>query len=86
MRMCSKITGKGSRWIRLVEEFGHLGSEDVDRLLVGVSELSPEAAEASPSHPAPVDERLLRRAAAIMLFGQTMDSSTLEEDWALLFS
>ncbi len=86
MPMSSKLTGRAARWIQLVEDFGHVGSEDVDRLLVGVSELAPDAAEATLEHPARVDERLLRRAAAIMLFGNTIDSPALEEDWDLLFS
>jgi len=36
--------------------------------------------------PARIDDRLLRRAAAIMLFGNEADSPALEEDWPLLFS
>ena len=84
--MSSKLTGKAARWLSIVEEFGHLAGDDVDRLLVGAAELSPRASEASMAVPARIDDRLLRRAAAIMLFGNEADSPALEEDWPLLFS
>jgi hypothetical protein len=86
MLMSTKLTGKAARWIQLAEEFGHLTGDDIDRLLVGAAELSPTAADATVSRPAPIDEHLLRRAAAIMLFGNLDDSPALEEDWTLLFS
>ncbi len=84
--MSTKLTGKAARWIRLAEDFGHVGGDDIDRLLVGAAELSPGAADATYFRPAPIDEHLLRRAAAIMLFGNVAESPSLEEDWALFFS
>lgn len=86
MLISSKLTGKAARWLRLLEDFGHLEGEDIDRLLVGAAELSPRAADASMARPAPIDERLLRQAAAIMLFAHVEESPALAEDWPLLFT
>lgn len=86
MPMSIKLTGKAARWLQLLEDFGHLTPEDTDRLLVGAAELAPDSSDASLSRPSVVDEQLIRRAAAIMLFGQVTEEGLLDEDWPLLFT
>lgn len=79
------LSGRAARWLKLVEEFGHLGPEGMDRLYVGIAELAAET-----GHPpdAPVDLELVRRAAAMVLapVGDEPMPQILEEDWPLLFS
>lgn len=93
MSVTVKIDGRSARWVQLLEDFGHLGPDDADRLLVGVAEIMraptrPGAREwGTPRRPAPVDPRDLRRAAAMLLFGQGAEpSKALDDDWPLLFS
>jgi hypothetical protein len=79
------ITGRATRWLKLLEDFGHLTPEAMDRLYIGVAELAAQS-----GHPPaePVDLPLVRRAAAIVLAPTTDEPLPvlLEEDWPLLFS
>jgi hypothetical protein len=86
MAMSIKLTGKAARWLQMLEDFGHLAPDEVDRLLVGVAELHADASESTTSTPAVVDAPMIRRAAAIMLFGHAEEGKALEEDWPLLFT
>ena len=79
------LSGRAARWLRLLEDFGHLGPEASDRLCVGIADL---AVRSGVPEGEPVDLDLVRRAAAITLApsGDEPLSLTLEEDWPLLFS
>lgn len=80
-----KLDGRGAQLVRLLEDLGHLAPTDVDRLVVGVTDLLPEGGTLA--RPQRVDAADLRRAAAIMLFGSGDDEApALEEDWPVLFS
>ncbi|MCA9491192.1 MAG: hypothetical protein KC621_14780 [Myxococcales bacterium] len=78
------VEGRAARWLRLLQDFGHLDADGQDRLLVAVAELAAES-----GHPPdlPVGLDLVRRAAAILLLPDDLPmSQILEEDWPLLFS
>lgn len=80
-----RLTGRGARFVQLLQDFGHIDNDGADRLLVAVAELHTELG-AELDEPADID--LVRRAAA-MLFSPPSDESVsplLEEDWPLLFS
>jgi len=77
-----KLDGRSAQLVRLLEDLGHLSPEDADRLYVGVSDLLPERGET-----ATVDAAVMRRAAAIMLFGTGSEPSPpLAADWPVLFT
>jgi hypothetical protein len=79
------LTGRAARWLKLLEDFGHLTPEAMDRLYVGVAELAVHV-----GHPLdqPVDLPLVRQAASMFLApqGEAPLPPLLEEDWPLLFS
>jgi hypothetical protein len=79
------LTGRANRWLKLLEDFGHLTPEGMDRLYVGIAELALQS-----GHPPdqPVDLPLARRAAALLLApeGDEPLPPILDEDWPLLFS
>lgn len=79
------LTGRAHRWLKLLEDFGHLTPEAMDRLYVGIAEL---AAQSGAPAGAPVDLPLVRRAAAVYLAPDAQDHlpPALDEDWPLLFS
>jgi hypothetical protein len=79
-----RLTGRATRWVRLLQDFGHLDSDGVDRLLVAVADLH---AEGGGGREGWVDLPLVRRAAAALLCGPDGQiSPILEEDWPLLFA
>jgi hypothetical protein len=77
-----KLTGRAARWVQLLQDFGHLDPEGANRLMVGIAEL--QAADGGRC----ADLSLVRRAAAIVLFGdgEAEGPSVLDDDWPLLFS
>ena len=82
-----KLDGRAQRYLRLLEDFGHLSPDEADRLCVGVAELVPGAEAATWSSPAPASLAAVRRGAAMVLFGPGVEEgSALEDDWPLLFS
>lgn len=79
-----RLTGRAARWVRLLQDFGHLDSEAVDRLLIGIADLYPEAT-LPPGEL--IDLPVVRRAAAVILSANAAPlSPILEEDWPLLFA
>ncbi|MEQ1572125.1 MAG: hypothetical protein ABMA64_41235 [Myxococcota bacterium] len=87
MTVSVRLTGRAARWVQLVQDFGHLDQDGVNRLLVTVADLHAESG--GDGKDAVVDLPLVRRAAAVMLTSVTDDGQLpmiLEEDWALLFS
>lgn len=86
MTVSVRLTGRAARWVHLLHDFGHLDTEGLDRLLIGVADLH---AELGGENGAWVDLPLVRRAAAMQLMTaqeQSPMSMILEEDWPLLFS
>lgn len=82
-----KLEGRDQRYLRLLEDFGHLTPDGADRLCVAVAELMPDAEAGTWEAPTPVPREALRRAAAIVLFqADGADRGALAEDWPLLFS
>lgn len=78
-----RLTGRAARWVRLLQDFGHLDNEGVDRLLIGIADLYTDA------HPPDelIDLPVVRRAAAVLLCSDGMPlSPLLEEDWTILFA
>lgn len=78
-----RLTGRAARWVRLLQDFGHLDSDGVDRLLVTVADLHAETGGGTEGL---VDLPLVRRAAAALLCNDEPLSPILEEDWSLLFA
>jgi hypothetical protein len=76
-----KISGAAARYIKLLQDYGHLDAEGVNRLMLGLSELC------DPDSDAPVSVATARRAAALMLFPEREGepSVILQEDWTILF-
>jgi hypothetical protein len=86
MTVTVRLSGRAARWIRLLQDFGHLDQEGTDRLLIAVADLH---AETGGADDALVDLPEVRRAAALILTGAPDDGQLpmiLEEDWQLLFS
>lgn len=79
-----KLTGRAARWMQLLEDFGHLDPDGIDRVMVGVADLCPPG----PDGARVADLAEVRRAAAMVLFPATLgrSGSLLDEDWPLLFS
>ncbi len=75
-----RLTGRATRFVALLAEYGHLDAEGVNRVLLAAAELVPEGTTAL------VDLDLVRRAAAILLAPADDVAGPLGEDWALLFS
>lgn len=77
-----RLTGRASRFVFMLRDFGHLDDEGVDRLLLGAADLR------VPGAVGPVDLPEVRRAAAMMLFpeGEQPPSALLQADWPILFS
>jgi hypothetical protein len=81
-----RLTGRASRWVQLLQEFGHLDSDGADRLLVAVAELH---ADLGGEDGAIVDLPLVRRAAAMLLVPTELPDGLpqlLDDDWPLFFS
>ena len=78
-----KVTGRAVRYVRLLQDYGHLDDLAADRLLIaGWSQLHVAAPDV-----ARVDLDAIRRGAAMMLFDPFESGSPmLHEDWPLLFS
>jgi hypothetical protein len=72
------------RWIHLLQDFGHLDADGVDRLLITVADLHAELGGAKDGW---IDLPLVRRAAAMILTARDDEPLPiiLEEDWPLLF-
>lgn len=84
MTVSVRLTGRAARWVRLLQDFGHLDSDGVDRLLVAVADLH---AELGGGRDGWVDLPLVRRAAAVLLCSSDGQlPPILEEDWPLLFA
>ncbi|MEZ4241303.1 MAG: hypothetical protein R3F59_35125 [Myxococcota bacterium] len=81
--MTVRLTGRATRWVHLLQDFGHLDMDGVDRLLVTAAELHAEMGGPADGW---VDLPLVRRAAALVLTSQDDGSLPLilEEDWPLL--
>jgi hypothetical protein len=73
------------RWVHLLQDFGHLDQEGIDRLLITAADLHADLGGSSEGW---VDLPLVRRAAALVLTADEDESALpliLEEDWPLLF-
>jgi hypothetical protein len=82
-----KLSGRAQRYLRSLEEFGHIGPDEVDRLCLGAAELLPTTEEGSWSSPVKVGQPTVRRAAAMLLFSTEEEpGGALADDWPLLFS
>lgn len=79
-----KLTGRAARWIQLLQDFGHLDASSADQLVMAAADLHAEMQTVGDR----IDLALVRRAAAMMLFGSgaSEPSPVLDEDWPLLFS
>ena len=76
-----RISGRAVRFLELLQEYGHLDNEGLNRVLLGAGEVdgAPLAGR--------VDVAEARRAAAMVLFhAADPDNGALAEDWPLLFS
>lgn len=85
MTVSVRLTGRATRWVHLLQDFGHLDLDGVDRLLIAVADLHAELGGPPGGW---IDLPVVRRAAA-MLLTATDDGqlpAILEEDWQLLFS
>jgi hypothetical protein len=92
-----RLTGRASRWVSLLQEFGHIDTDGADRLLVAVAELH---ADMGGADGALVDLPLVRRAAAMLLVPVDPGAEVppdpqatpagipalLDDDWPLFFS
>ena len=79
-----RLTGRAARWVHLLQEFGHLDHDGIDRLLITIADLHLEMGGADGGW---VDLPLVRRAAAVVLTSndEGVLPMILEEDWPLLF-
>lgn len=82
-----RLTGRAHRFLNLLQDFGHIDDGRIDELLVTVAEMGGPGAETT------IDLPVVRRVAAIFLFGnghpdalQDLDQGILAEDWPFLFS
>ena len=77
-----QLTGRATRFVQMLRDFGHLDDEAVNRLLLGAADLQ------APGVVGPVDLPEVRRAAAMLLFpeGEVPQGSLLLADWPILFS
>lgn len=77
----SRLTGRASRFVFMLREFGHLDDEGVNRVLLGAADLRPGGAGL-------IDLPDVRRAAAMVLFpdGDEPPTGLLAADWPILFS
>lgn len=75
-----RLTGRATRFVALLAEYGHLDSDGVNRVLLAAAELVPEGNRGA------VDIDLVKRAAAMLLAPPDDVAGPLAEDWALLFS
>ncbi|MFT5459910.1 MAG: hypothetical protein ACI9K2_006425 [Myxococcota bacterium] len=80
------VTGDATRFLALLEDFGHTTSDVTDRLILGAAEVAGGPTSGS------AEMGVVRRAAAVWLFGQAgtgpvaQRGEPLAQDWALLFS
>lgn len=75
-----ELSGKASRFLAMLQDFGHIDAQAADDILVAL-------ADTLPSGRAELDD--VRRMAAAWLFGDDGEPSilaSLGEDWAMLFS
>lgn len=76
-----RLTGRASRFLQLLQDYGHLDERGVDHVLLGLAEL------VGTQEGALVDLPMVRRMAAATLFGPEDDpEGVLSEDWPFLFS
>lgn len=78
-----RLTGRASRFVFMLRDFGHLDDEGVDRLLLGAADLR------GPGAVGPLDLPEVRRAAAMLLFTELDGApppALLQADWPILFS
>ena len=83
-----RLTGRAQRWLRLLQEFGHLDEARLEELLVQLADTGPASGAEGV-----VDLPVLRRAVAVALFGdgdaqqlKELEKGPLAEDWPFLFS
>jgi len=90
-----KLDGRGAQLVQLLEDLGHLSQDDADRLCVGVADLLADQASPGvaagrpdlPGHRVQADASVVRRAAAMLLFGLDGEPpGAVEDDWSVLFS
>ena len=80
-----RVTGPASRFLNLLEDFGHVADDVPSRLLLGAVEVGPVDADVTLTD--------VRRAAAVWMFASIPDGpadgpagATVMQDWSLLFS
>lgn len=83
-----RLTGRAQRWLRLLQDFGHIDDGRIEDLLVQLADNGPASGAEGI-----VDLPALRRAASVMLFGdgdaqqlRDLEKGPLAEDWLFLFS
>jgi hypothetical protein len=81
----ARLTGRASRYVQLLRDFGHLDERGVHELVLAATD------EATGSGEAVVGLQAIRRLAARQLFLSGADDlreerGILTEDWTLLFS
>jgi hypothetical protein len=83
-----RLTGRAQRWLRLLQDFGHIDDHRIEELLVQLAENGPPSGAEGI-----VDLPALRRASAVLLFGdgdaqqlRELEKGPLAEDWPFLFS
>lgn len=76
-----RLSGKASRFLQLLQDFGHLDDDSAAQVMLGVGDPMGRGRRS-------VDLPEVRRAAAAMLFsrGEGDLDALLAEDWPLLFS
>lgn len=74
-----RLTGKSERYVKLLQQYGHLDEDGVNRLLLAVSEVVGNERR-------PVELPMLRRIAAMILINEAKSEALLEADWEMLFS
>ncbi len=78
-----RLTGRAARFLKLLQDFGHIDQQSADELLVAAAEMYGAA------RPARVDLVDIRRIAASWLIDMDLPADRrqmLEEDWSILFS
>ena len=77
-----RLTGRATRFLALLQDFGHISERQLDELFVALVETYGREREAL------VDLPAVRRVAAVILFNGSpeAESEVLAEDWPLLFS
>ncbi len=77
-----RLTGRATRFLQLLQDYGHLDDQGFDQVLLGLAEI------VGTQEGALVDLPMVRRMAAATLFGPDAEDpeGVLTQDWPFLFS